>query len=425
MAQNTAASTVHDVIVVGSGAGGGTVTKVLADLGVSVLLMEAGPMLNIGDLKEHMWPYNVPHRGAGPKGEAYSGRPTGFTYSATYGGAQLPGEPYTVAPGSDFSWFRSRILGGRTNHYGRVTLRFADYDFKPKTRDGLGFDWPISYEDLSPYYDKAEEFIGVTGTVEKIRSAPDGIFNTPGAPEGARRARAAILRQAQHPRRAEPPGSHDAGAERACAVPLLRPVRPRLHDGVELRVELRPDLSGDENGAREGARQRHGSRAHHGRVGKSHGGLVHRQERWLGETSPVPDGRALGERVRVGAPAPQLEVVTPRAGPRQLLRHGRALPDGHRRLEPVGDGAGALRHAALQHRRLRRPSLRAVVGLGQSAEAGLPARVSHRGRRRLRHARHRLVHRHRQSRRRLRREDEAGDPRRIRHHDRLLRAAAR
>ncbi len=167
--------------MVGSGAGGGTVTKVLADLGVSVLLMEAGPMLNMADLKEHMWPYNVPHRGAGPKGEAYSGRPTGFTYSATYGGAQLAGEPYTVAPGSDFSWFRSRILGGRTNHYGRVTLRFADYDFKPRSRDGLGFDWPIAYEDLAPYYDKAEQFIGVVGTVENIRSAPDGIFDKPAA----------------------------------------------------------------------------------------------------------------------------------------------------------------------------------------------------------------------------------------------------
>ena len=181
MAQNIAGSTVHDVVVVGSGAGGGTVTKVLADLGVSVLLMEAGPMLNMADLKEHMWPYNVPHRGAGPKGEAYSGRPTGFTYSATYGGAQLAGEPYTVAPGSDFSWFRSRILGGRTNHYGRVTLRFADYDFKPRSRDGLGFDWPIAYEDLAPYYDKAEQFIGVVGTVENIRSAPDGIFDKPAA----------------------------------------------------------------------------------------------------------------------------------------------------------------------------------------------------------------------------------------------------
>ena len=181
MAQVPSTSTVHDVVVVGSGAGGGTVTKVLADLGIPVLLLEAGPMLQMTDLKEHMWPYQVPHRGAGARGQAYTGGPTGFTYSATYGGNQLEGEPYTVAPGSDFSWFRSRILGGRTNHYGRVTLRMADYDFKPKTTDGLGFDWPISYEDLAPYYDKAERLIGVTGTAEGIRSAPDGIFNPPGA----------------------------------------------------------------------------------------------------------------------------------------------------------------------------------------------------------------------------------------------------
>ena len=125
-----------------------------------------------------MWPYEVPHRGVGPHAEGYFGR-SPFTYSATYGGAQLEGEPYTVAPGSDFSWFRSRVLGGRTNHYGRVTLRFADYDFTPRERDGLGVDWPISYEDLAPYYDKAETFIGVTGTKEGIRSAPDGIFNPP------------------------------------------------------------------------------------------------------------------------------------------------------------------------------------------------------------------------------------------------------
>jgi choline dehydrogenase-like flavoprotein len=155
MAQVASNTTVHDVVVIGSGAGGGTTTNVLANLGVSVLLLEAGPMLSMSDLKEHMWPYNVPHRGAGPKGQAYTGGPTGFTYSATFGGAQLEGEPYTVAPGSDFSWFRSRILGGRTNHYGRVTLRMADYDFKPRSTDGLGFDWPIGYDDLAPYYDKA------------------------------------------------------------------------------------------------------------------------------------------------------------------------------------------------------------------------------------------------------------------------------
>ncbi|HXB66657.1 MAG TPA: GMC family oxidoreductase [Candidatus Acidoferrales bacterium] len=176
-------SPVYDVVVIGSGAGGGTVTKVLADLGVSVLLMEAGPMFNPAkDIKEHMWPYQVPHRGVGPHGEGYFGR-SPFTFSASFGGAQLDGEPYTVAPGSDFSWFRSRILGGRTNHYGRFSLRFADYDFKPHSRDGLGWDWPVSYEDISPYYDKAETFIGVVGTKEGIRSAPDGIFQTPAAPK--------------------------------------------------------------------------------------------------------------------------------------------------------------------------------------------------------------------------------------------------
>ena len=171
--------TVHDVVVIGSGAGGGTVTKVLADMGISVLLMEAGPMITPADFKEHLWPYQVPHRGAGAKGQYYTGGPTGFTYSATFGGAQLEGEPYTVAPGSDFSWFRSRVLGGRTNHYGRVTLRMAEYDFKPRSTDGLGFDWPITYSDIAPYYDKAEEFIGVTGSKEGIRSAPDGVFCPP------------------------------------------------------------------------------------------------------------------------------------------------------------------------------------------------------------------------------------------------------
>src|SRR5215831_12698836 len=183
MPQVARSSPVYDVVVIGSGAGGGTVTKVLADLGISVLLMEAGPMFDpTRDSKEHVWPYQVPHRGAGPHGEAYFGR-SPFTFSATFGGAQIEGEPYTVAPGSDFSWFRSRFLGGRTNHYGRYSLRFADYDFKPRSRDGLGWDWPLSYEDVSPYYDKAESFIGVVGTREGIRSAPDGVFQTPGPPK--------------------------------------------------------------------------------------------------------------------------------------------------------------------------------------------------------------------------------------------------
>jgi choline dehydrogenase-like flavoprotein len=185
MFQISPRTSVYDVVVIGSGAGGGTVTKVLTDLGVSVALLEAGPMLNPAkDFKEHMWPYQVPHRGIGPGGEGYFGKkrwPFGY-FTTTSGGWELEGEPYTVAPGNKFQWFRSRIVGGRTNHYGRISLRFADYDFFPYTRDGLGTDWPITYAELAPYYDKAERFIGVFGTKEGIRSAPDGIFQTPPPP---------------------------------------------------------------------------------------------------------------------------------------------------------------------------------------------------------------------------------------------------
>jgi len=169
---------VAEVVIIGSGAGGGTVTKVLTDLGINVTLLEAGPMLHPAtDFKEHKWPYDYPHRGSGDGGASYfgRGRPFGF-FSAHAGGWELEGEPYTAAEGSKFMWFRSRIVGGRTNHYGRISLRYADYDMKSYTRDGIGTDWPISYDELSPYYDKAEKFIGVTGSKEGIRSAPDGVF---------------------------------------------------------------------------------------------------------------------------------------------------------------------------------------------------------------------------------------------------------
>ena len=97
-------------------------------------------------------------------------------FLAPNGAWQIEGEPYISAPGSNFQWFRSRIVGGRTNHWGRIALRFAPVDFKSKTRDGIGDDWPISYEDLAPYYDKVECYIGVFGTKENIPSAPDGVF---------------------------------------------------------------------------------------------------------------------------------------------------------------------------------------------------------------------------------------------------------
>ena len=186
MARIQSQDEIHDVVVVGSGAGGATVAHVLTNLGIRVTLLEAGPMLDpYNEFKEHSWPYDFDHRGTETGGTQYFGRgkPFGF-FSTTSGGWKLKGEPYTVADDTeDFRWFRSRIVGGRTNHYGRMSFRFADYDFKPRDRDGLGWNWPITYEDVAPYYDKAEKFIGVVGSIEGIRSAPDGIFHDPPPPK--------------------------------------------------------------------------------------------------------------------------------------------------------------------------------------------------------------------------------------------------
>ncbi|MGO9256791.1 MAG: GMC oxidoreductase [Bryobacteraceae bacterium] len=181
MLQITRTPQVFDVVVVGSGAGGGTAVKVLTDLGLSVALLEAGPMLTPArDFKEHVLPYQVDHRGAGPHAEMYFGRQQWGYFNAPNGYWDIPNEPYTVAEGSRFQWFRSRIVGGRTNHYGRISLRFSDYDFQPE--DGLGDPWPVTYAEMSPWYDKAEGFIGVTGTKEGLRTAPDGNFLPPIAP---------------------------------------------------------------------------------------------------------------------------------------------------------------------------------------------------------------------------------------------------
>ncbi|HLY60803.1 MAG TPA: GMC family oxidoreductase [Terriglobia bacterium] len=170
---------VYDVIVVGSGAAGGIAAYVLATKGLNVLCLEAGRMIDPAkDFYTHKFPFEWPYRGGGKPGE-YGRLPQGMGWKIKEWTDHLytiPEEdPYALAPGSKFTWTRLRAVGGRTNLWGRGCDRFGPLDFKPKSmQGGWGEDWPISYDDVAPYYERVERLIGVSGGSEDVYNTPTG-----------------------------------------------------------------------------------------------------------------------------------------------------------------------------------------------------------------------------------------------------------
>jgi choline dehydrogenase-like flavoprotein len=189
---------VYDAVVVGSGAAGGMAAHVLTSKGLDVLLLEAGRKLDLeNELRSMEWPYDHPRRGDMPaSGHALSlneytireppyakGSPYPHVYSYVQGwnGSDYSknivvdekDHPYT---GTRYAWVRARCLGGKTNIWGRLALRLSDYDFKAKSHDGYGEDWPIAYADLAPYYDKVDLYLGIAGQKENLPHLPDSIF---------------------------------------------------------------------------------------------------------------------------------------------------------------------------------------------------------------------------------------------------------
>src|SRR5258708_21686570 len=192
---------IYDALIVGSGAAGGMAAHVLTAHGMKVLLLEAGKKLPIErELKSMEWPYDHPRRGGLPpdshaltrneytirKPPYARGMPNKHVYSYVegWGGADYSknivvdekDHPYT---GTNYAWVRARCLGGKTNIWGRLALRLSDYDSKAPPPAGYAEDWPISYPDIAPYYDKVDRYLGISGQKENLPHLPDSIFQTP------------------------------------------------------------------------------------------------------------------------------------------------------------------------------------------------------------------------------------------------------
>lgn len=173
---------VYDAVIVGSGAAGGTAAKVLVEAGLNVAMLEAGPLRkNMIDFAYHdSFPYEDAYRGA--KG---GDPPTEVTRKKYVFGPNAyapwpnPDEPYTTPKDTPYEWMRARNVGGRTMFWGRFANRYNEADFKMRSRDGAGLDWPLEYKDIAPYYDKAEIFMGVCGAKENHPDLPDADYFLP------------------------------------------------------------------------------------------------------------------------------------------------------------------------------------------------------------------------------------------------------
>jgi choline dehydrogenase-like flavoprotein len=167
-------SETFDVLIIGSGHAGGMAAKILTESGISCLILNAGPVADVSRNAEHKAAYELPYRGFKPPGRLeHVFQANEFNANVWVDEQEVP---YTFEAENPYNWVRVRLFGGRSLFWSRQSFRLSDYEFRAKSRDGFGEDWPISHADLAPYYSRVEDIFQVSGALDGPPQMPDGNF---------------------------------------------------------------------------------------------------------------------------------------------------------------------------------------------------------------------------------------------------------
>ena len=165
---------IFDVLIIGSGHAGGMAAKILTESGIRCLMLNAGPVADVSRNAEHKPAYELPYRGFKPPGRLeHVFQANEFNANVWVDEQEVP---YTFEAENPYNWVRVRLFGGRSLFWSRQSFRLSDYEFKAKSHDGFGEDWPISHADLAPYYSRVEDIFQVSGALDGPAQMPDGNF---------------------------------------------------------------------------------------------------------------------------------------------------------------------------------------------------------------------------------------------------------
>ncbi len=169
-----------DVLIIGSGHAGGMAAKVLTEKGISCLMLNAGPVADVARDVHRKPAYELPFRGFKPPGRLeHVYQSSGYNANVWVDEEEVP---YTFNPDHPYNWVRVRLFGGRSLFWSRQSFRLSDYEFKGKSHDGFGEDWPLDYAELAPFYSRVEGIFQVAGAMDGLPQMPNGNFVPDNAP---------------------------------------------------------------------------------------------------------------------------------------------------------------------------------------------------------------------------------------------------